>query len=82
MNDLYEKTLELIRASDQSIRQLAKDAGVGQRWLSDLVSGRFDDPGVKKIQRLHDYLIARSGDSEAEGRSGLDRRANRRGSKK
>jgi hypothetical protein len=56
MSDLYTKTIELIRSSGKPIKQIAEEAGVGQRWLHDLVNGRFDDPGVKKIERLYLYL--------------------------
>jgi predicted transcriptional regulator len=56
MSDLYETTLNMIRDSGIPITRLASEAKVGQRWLADLVNGRFSDPGVKKIQRLHDYL--------------------------
>lgn len=35
---------------------IADKTDVGLRWLYDLRAGRFSDPGVNKIQRIHDYL--------------------------
>lgn len=65
MNDLYETTIGMIRESGMPINRIADSAGVGKRWLADVMSGRYSDPGVKKIQRLHDYLIRQKIDSSA-----------------
>lgn len=58
--DLYSKTIRLLKMSSISFSEISKGAGVGQRWLFDLANGRFKDPGVRKIQRLHDYLSKRN----------------------
>lgn len=56
MSDLYENTIQLIRDSGLPLNRIATSAGVGKRWLADVMTGRYSDPGVKKIQRLNDYL--------------------------
>lgn len=58
MEKLYEKTLVLVRATDITVARLIADTGLGERWMYKLIAGQFSDPGVKKIQRLHDYLAA------------------------
>jgi hypothetical protein len=80
MSDLYSKTIELIRSSGKPINQIAKEAGVGQRWLHDLADHRFSDPGVKKIERLYLYLTNEN--SLVDRREVSDRRTNRRGASK
>jgi predicted transcriptional regulator len=55
-NDLFETTMKQIRESGLSASQIARGANVGKRWMHDLVAGRFTDPGVKKIQKIHNYL--------------------------
>lgn len=56
MTDLFETTMQQVRDSGMSLPKIASGAQVGHRWLVDLMNGRFNDPGVKKIQRLHAFL--------------------------
>lgn len=60
MNDLYETTMQKIRDSGLSASTISKEANVGKRWLHDLIAGRFTDPGVKKIQRIYNYLTSKN----------------------
>lgn len=76
MTDLYETTIQLIRSSELKLSDIASGAKVGKRWLAGLLAGRYSDPGVKKIQRLYDFLTAQSG--TANRRHKTDRRASRR----
>lgn len=55
--NLLEQTLDMVRESPLSIPQIAVAADVDQRWLYMLVSGKIKDPGIKRITRLHDYLL-------------------------
>lgn len=52
---MYEETLALLQ--DANIQQIVEETGLKRRWLYHLKNGRWDDPGVQKIQRLHDYLM-------------------------
>lgn len=56
MNDLYETTLQLARDCGISPAIVSREAKVGLRWYHKLLRGEWGDPGVLKIQRLHDYL--------------------------
>lgn len=56
MTDLFETTMQKIRDSGLSAAKISEEAKVGKRWLHDLIAGRFDDPGVKKIQRIYNFL--------------------------
>ena len=58
MKNIYEKTLRLVRETDIPTSKLASDTGLGLRWMHKLIAGEFTDPGVKKIERLYNYLSA------------------------
>lgn len=62
--DLLTETLELFakRPANVSLRAISEASGVNFHWLGKFAQGKFDDPGVKKIQKLHDYLISVAGD--------------------
>ncbi len=55
--DLYSETLRLARESGESVPDLARATGLKQRWLHRLLAGDFNDPGVRKIERLHRHLM-------------------------
>lgn len=54
---MYEETLEMLQ--DANIQEVAEATGLAPRWLYYLKRGRWDDPGVQKVQRLHEYLKQR-----------------------
>lgn len=56
MCELYKKTIALLEVTEKPMSIIAAQTNVGLRWLYDLKAGRFNDPGVNKIQRIHDYL--------------------------
>ncbi len=61
--ELLQRTLELAEGqplSREEIREFCDSIGVTPRWYSKVISRETVDPGVTKIQRLHDYLSARS----------------------
>jgi len=45
-----------LRLKHENVRQIAEGAGVDKWWLSKLIHGRIEDPGVTKIERLATYL--------------------------
>ena len=55
---LLNRTERLLRRymPELTLRVIAERAGVGFEWLRKYSQGKFDDPGVKRIQRLHDFL--------------------------
>lgn len=53
---LLQATLVLL-AHDKGVwRTTSVDTDVGYEWMCKLSQGRIADPGVRKIERLHDYL--------------------------
>lgn len=65
MNDLFQATMSMLRATAVSPRQISDDTGLGYRWLMRLKGGEYSDPGVNKIQKLHDYLAQSKKSNEA-----------------
>lgn len=55
---LYERTLHLVRNAPRSLSytDMSKGSGLSIGWISRFADGKFDDPGVKKVQSLHDFL--------------------------
>lgn len=64
---LYEKTVRLIaeRPASLTLADIARGAEVKPTWLSALVKGDIPEPGVHKIQRLHDFMTNRRPGCEA-----------------
>lgn len=58
MTDLYKKTISMLSETKEPLSKVASGSRVGYRWICRLIAGDFSDPGVNKIQRIHDYLSA------------------------
>jgi hypothetical protein len=54
---LYDKTLMLSRAFDGNVSELCRRLDLTPRWFFKFKNEEFKDVGVKRIQRLHDYLV-------------------------
>lgn len=54
---LLDRTVDMAGKYGGSVTALAKSAGVTPRWIYMLLNGEIKDPGVNRIQRLHDALI-------------------------
>jgi hypothetical protein len=57
---ILEKTIELLDNCDLSLPELADMSGVHYEWLKRFKRGEIPNPGVKHIQRLHDFLAQRA----------------------
>lgn len=68
---LLERTERLLKASTERawaqnrerpvtlFRRIAAEArGVPFEWLRSFAAGKSADPGVRKVQALHDWLVA------------------------
>lgn len=62
---LLDETVELLRADRGDWKTTADKTGLGYDWLSKLSQGCIEDPGVKKIEKLHSYLTEKFGKSAA-----------------
>jgi hypothetical protein len=60
MNDetLLESTYRLLDATDLTYRQVASGAAVDMNWLAKFKQRAINEPGVGKVQRVHDFLAA------------------------
>ena len=56
---LLERTIRLTKESGIPLVQICRDTGLGRRWMHKLLAGQLTDPGVNKIERLHNYLTAK-----------------------
>jgi hypothetical protein len=56
---LLDRTHELIDAREESLREVAKGAQVGYEWLSKFAHHRIQDPSIRRVQSVHDYLAGK-----------------------
>lgn len=64
-NNLYDRTIALMREPPVQVAKACRDLGISERWWFRVVSGSIRDPGVKRMQKLHDYLIEKETRTEA-----------------
>lgn len=59
MSDLLTKTRALLADADMSLREIAAGAGepITYEWLKKFAGDYQSDPGVTRVQRLHDFLL-------------------------
>lgn len=55
---LLQKTLRLLSERTYNPDELCREIGVSRRWLYRLQAGDFEDPGVNKIEKLHQLLAS------------------------
>ena len=55
----HEETIKLLKACPReiSLAHIALETGLHPNWLSEFNRGTIEDPGVNKVQKLHDYLV-------------------------
>lgn len=58
MSTWLEQTREKLRDAPRwlTLSQIAAEADLQVSWLSAFAADKITDPGVTKVQRLHDYL--------------------------
>lgn len=57
--NLYDKTLSLLKSTELSVDIIGSAVGRSGRWVRKVKNGQIPDPGIKKIQALHDFLSTR-----------------------
>ncbi len=59
--DTRNKALELLqnRSVKLTLRQISKDTGLPEGWLSMFHRGKIDNPSHRSLQTLYEYLITR-----------------------
>lgn len=53
---LLVRTLKALALDGRSLRQIAKDSGLGYQWLQKVAAGEIKDPGVNRIEKLLEEL--------------------------
>jgi len=56
-NTWLRTTTQMLRRSSIPMALIAVEANVELRWLYKFRDGYFNDPGVTKVQRIHDFLM-------------------------
>lgn len=54
---LLSRTQRLLEESGLTYRQIAAGAVVDMEWLAKFKQNRIGEPGVNKVQRVHDFLV-------------------------
>lgn len=72
MASLYDKTIELLLDDPRSTKEIAEAAAVNEHWLGKFRQHRFENPGVKTVEKLYDHLI--DAKRARDRRTGQDRR--------
>lgn len=53
---LFEKTVQLLRETKKTQKQIAEETGLGYWWITTLSQGKVQDATVNKVQKLYEYL--------------------------
>lgn len=54
---LLDRTKNLLdQRGETSLREIADGAGVGHEWVRSLAYGRSKNPGIKPLEKLHNFL--------------------------
>ena len=56
---LLEKTLELLRETDLTAKEISTATGINYHWVAGLRKGQFTDPGVNKVEVIYNFLAMR-----------------------
>lgn len=55
---MLDRVLNRLR-EEKSLRRVERETGLSYSWLIQLKKGRFQDPGVRRIEALDCYFRAR-----------------------
>jgi hypothetical protein len=56
---MLEKTMDLLGNCGLSLTEISNMSGLGYEWLKKLKAGDIPDPGINRIERLHNFLTHR-----------------------
>lgn len=55
-SQLKNKTIKLLQDTHIELKQISKDTGLSESWLSALKLGQLSHSDVGRIETLHNYL--------------------------
>lgn len=56
---MLERTLRLLDETDETLLQVCQGAGVSYHWLTKVKTGVIAEPGVQRVERLHNWLMSK-----------------------
>lgn len=56
MKSLQEKTLDLLKQDDRTMRQISEETDLPYDWLVGFKHERFKESSANRVQRLYEYL--------------------------
>ena len=59
-NNLLENTYKLIGESGLTQKEIAEGAGVNYWWFIKFAQKNLENPTIKPVQKVHDFLLVRS----------------------
>lgn len=55
---LLDRTKKLLHErGDTSLREIAEATGINEHWLRSFSCDRADNPGIQRLETLHNYLV-------------------------
>jgi len=68
---LLNETRELLkkRPPQLTLATISSRTGINLHWLRKFHLGAFKDPGVNRVEQLHDFLLGEQGADSAEEKS-------------
>lgn len=61
---LLTKTRSLLDKSSDSLNKIAQKSEISYEWLKKFKTEDWRDPGVKRVQKLHDYLVKAAAEND------------------
>lgn len=55
---MLDRTKTLLQQHKGHWRSICSATGLDYEWLNKLARDKIEDPGVNKIQKLHDHLVS------------------------
>ena len=55
--DLFSDTQNMVRDCSLSTIEIAHRSEIGERWLFRYIAGDYQDVGVRRLQKLRDFLL-------------------------
>jgi hypothetical protein len=56
---LYARVQQYLATHRQEIPQICADTGLGESWMQKVSYDRIPDPGVKKIEKIYTWMLAK-----------------------
>lgn len=62
---MYEEIIALLKTKKGRYREISDATGLAYDWLCQVSRGVINDPGIKKMELLHEHLRAMDNNTSA-----------------